>query len=520
MRWDGTALRAVPIPDTPTAVGVWGTSDDDVWVSSPIGQVARWDGRAWQRFALPTEATIRWIGGRGPNDVWAADDQSASFHWDGRRWTAVSAFAAAGDRSDRRAGAVRTGALFRLAAARDRSRLFAFASDGSVVARDEWGDWGGRGPSWRTILPVRPARIFPQAPALSFVPDDLWIAGRDDVWAIGSYSGEPVMMRWEGAAWNTADDADGRRAMAREDIVAVYTDGDDVWAASTRRLGNARGHQGQLRRRRGERWTSVTTLARFPTALFGLGASDIWAAGVAGAMWHWDGARWHDVPTGTDDDLLALWGSRPDDVWAGGIDGALLRWDGRGWRRWQVPAAPNIGARSQRAAADTNVRSLAGSAGDDVWAVSGTELLHFDGRSWSRVPAPAAVDAVWAAGRNDLWVATHESRAALDRTARTPVGAGEDGDAIAGIFRWDGLVWEQSKREHPMLWRGRLVGIRGRDSGEIWAWGTHGLFEHYDGRRWSTVSAHIGTRAVLDVALGTGGAVWLAGTDELCHRHR
>ncbi|MEI2746752.1 MAG: hypothetical protein V9G22_15695 [Ottowia sp.] len=78
-------------------------------------------------------------------------------------------------------------------------------------------------------------------------------------------------------------------------------------------------------------------------AIWGAGASDIWAVGEAGSAVHFDGSRWVEHDTGTKQALHALHGTGPDDVWAAG-EGILLHWDGQAWSsRWEDSSETFLG---------------------------------------------------------------------------------------------------------------------------------------------------------------------------------
>ncbi|HVX94409.1 MAG TPA: hypothetical protein VHK47_05815, partial [Polyangia bacterium] len=78
-------------------------------------------------------------------------------------------------------------------------------------------------------------------------------------------------------------------------------------------------------------------------AMWGSGPDDVWVVGGQlgldeATAFHWDGASWTPVPTGTNGVLTGVWGSGPSDVWAVGtefpaVEAMILHWDGAAWRR-------------------------------------------------------------------------------------------------------------------------------------------------------------------------------------------
>lgn len=57
----------------------------------------------------------------------------------------------------------------------------------------------------------------------------------------------------------------------------------------------------------------------------GVAEDDIYACGLNGALWHWDGTNWCRVDSGTDEHLYAMHAVASDEVWICGRNGTLLR---------------------------------------------------------------------------------------------------------------------------------------------------------------------------------------------------
>ena len=143
--------------------------------------------------------------------------------------------------------------------------------------------------------------------------------------------------------------------------------------------------------------------------------------------------------------IIALWASAPDDVWASGQ--SLLHFDGTSFK--QVTDAPIV------AAVD-----FWGFAPNDVYAVSGTDLAHWDGTAWTLVDFAGAIDpsslsAVWGSSASDLWL----------------------GDELNGrVFHWDGTTWSTGITQTVTVTD--LWGVPG-PGGAVYAGGIFGL------SRWS-----------------------------------
>jgi hypothetical protein len=147
--------------------------------------------------------------------------------------------------------------------------------------------------------------------------------------------------------------------------------------------------------------------------------------------------------------------------------------------------------------------SLAGSGLDDLWALTASAALHFDGKAWSVTMIGGFYGAtLWSAGRDDVWLAG---------------GYPSENPAVArpSIWHWDGRAWTVSARaEIPddIYW---MNGIWGSGPSDIWATGegSHGVLLHYDGARWT--EARLGDLDPTPLLYAIGGTgpddVWTSG---------
>lgn len=178
----------------------------------------------------------------------------------------------------------------------------------------------------------------------------------------------------------------------------------------------------------------------------------------------------------TAQDVTSLWGSAADDLWAAaGYD--VLHWDGKRWTRFPQPRNP--------------ITALWGSAKDDVWAAGDNGvLLHWEGTAWSPVLTTVSTQfrALWGSGRGDVWVA--------GGSTLYHIAAGQ-----ASFFTWNG--------DAKVLW--------GAGARDIWVGGEDGRLARYDGMAWSLVPFP-SARTVRAIWGDTRG-VWVA-TDTAAGLHR
>jgi len=138
------------------------------------------------------------------------------------------------------------------------------------------------------------------------------------------------------------------------------------------------------------------------------------------------------------------------------------------------------------------VADFLGFAPDDLYAVSGGALLHWDGAAWTVVDfggavSPTDLQAIWGTSRNDLWL----------------------GDSINGqVHRWNGTAWTTTITqtvEVTDLWGGSTAG----SGAEVFASGIFGM-SRWTGGGWTNAGD-----ASIDHAAGLWGFsasdVWAVG---------
>jgi hypothetical protein len=215
----------------------------------------------------------------------------------------------------------------------------------------------------------------------------------------------------------------------------------------------------------------------------------------------------------------------PTEVWAVGPDGEVGPGSHALTQRfhdgaWEAARAVDG---STGPGAINHLAGVAAIASDDVWAVGMTAEIyplsptdpgralveHWDGRSWSLVPAPSPssiesrLHAVSGVASDDVWAVGHRVEGTI---------------AIPMIQHWDGTEW--SIVPNPEVVEGGnggdLEDVIAFASDDVWAVGSQPsgvLIEHWDGSRWSVVDApDIGEHAYLTAIDGSSPTdVWTVG---------
>lgn len=268
-----------------------------------------------------------------------------------------------------------------------------------------------RGGSWDFVdtVTLRPQTVYPFAArggllyeVDALAPDDIWAVGQAAGFGDGGATSAPLAVHWDGSSWTEVDVP--RVANRHHELNGVVAIGsDDVWA-----VGDYRNVAGAFR----------------------------------GVTYHWDGTVWSHVYSPIEDvaqsGLYDVVATGPNDVWAiGGADSTgviLMHWDGEQWNVVQSP--PNSGG------------SLAAVGPNDLWASGWNGFWHWDGGTWSEVPAavPGATYVIRSGGMEivddcNLWCVGFwtladgitSSTLAEELGATTPIPGDVNGDGTVGV---------------------------------------------------------------------------------------
>jgi hypothetical protein len=498
-RFDGSTWTDLGAGSTQVFLGLWGSSDSDVYLITQTEGVWHYDGVALTVMAeQPPAAQQRAITGTGPDDVYLATALGV-YHYDGASWTLNDPLVA--------------NALFAL----DAQNIYAAEGTGGAIwhynGTDTWTQLdnpGYTGPL-RSIWGTSNTRLFAAGGTAVLSYDGAtWtqildrpageiiinITGNDEVLlATGN-----TISEYDGAEWVQQDFASGGVNAPQASIVKA--DGSMVVVGGgAAAFSGASAHSSEWAWGTDApvfSWTATASLAfgrndllfvgnqvtgtfpvfsvtgralhvkdgttvqvNFASGLNGLWSPDNGATAVAvgqqGSAHHFDGTDWTSNATPTGRVLNAVWGSSPDNIIAVGREGTIIRYTSSWALETEVPTTNDL-------------KGVIGFGPSDIFAVgTGGTILHFDGAQWALVDAGTTEDLndIWGTAANNLYVATQLGR----------------------ILHYDGSVWTaQALRPQP------IVEIKGTGPNNIYAVGGvlgSGLIWHFDGTRWGEIDSRI-----------------------------
>ncbi len=286
-------------------------------------------------------------------------------------------------------------------------------------------------------------------------------------------------------------------------------------------------------------------------AINGRSPSDIWVAGAAGAVAHYDGTSWKTSDVGTQESLRAVWPLDSGEVTFGLVEHIYARGFGAagdggvtpdGWslRAKSLPSGFNGGRFVTAAWGTPASEALWFAAGETLWRLRVTpssELEILPGAPPSACPVSpcrqirsihgASAGTIWAVG--DLGAVVRITNADGDAPIATQLHA-PTWTGLAGVWAASNTdVWAVGGTGTILRYTGdplrgdvvpdvptnaNLNAVWGTSSTDVWAVGNAGVVVHFDGTRWSRVKiAGLGDRRPdLGAVWSPGpGQVWIGG---------
>jgi hypothetical protein len=231
-------------------------------------------------------------------------------------------------------------------------------------------------------------------------------------------------------------------------------------------------------------------------------------------MLHWNGRTWSRVRVPDVERINYLSAAGPSSAWAVG-DCGLLGWNGRAWRLVSFPM-PAAALQPQPVdVVDVSPADawLLGATYDVKQNAGGGFVDHWNGRRWQRVTLPASLglggnfglDAIDARGPADVWIA-----------GTAVVGPSSSLRTKIILLHWNGRSWRRLPQPGSGLgWYNVVDAVRILSPGDAWVvgWDKLGpdqdqqrlpLALHWDGRRWTTTRMPAGRGELYSAARDDG----------------
>lgn len=306
-----------------------GLDGSSVWVVGDSGRMLLWDGAAWVAGSVTTSLKGP-LWGAAADDVYTTDEQHRMWHWDGVRWSPQATSLPM---------PATPGTLPSFYEYSPSLRFFYWSTGPSVIQIMAWDG---------ALLRMLPEQVTTSGPAAlmwASSPADLWVltTGLDlyrydgvawrlfatkaaafstlhtpsalfgssptDVWVIGLTPGaEGYAYRWDGTKWFLA-----AYPFAGNGVIPV-PGGLQWW--STTPNGTFTFWDGTTRISRGSMGVGAVVMRGGIART----ATDIWFAGSAGTLAHFDGTVIKREPSGSDQNLISISAMGPSVLWISGFN--------------------------------------------------------------------------------------------------------------------------------------------------------------------------------------------------------
>jgi hypothetical protein len=353
---------------------VWGSGPQEVYAirngngtsSSPGHKVWRYDGTTWSPLQdPPTSKRLSGLWGAAPGRVYVVGEGGTLLRHDkGKGWTSLVKLQ--GDSVTCLWGSSSTNV---------------FAGRGSDVLHRDAAGWS--------------PTSFPGNKEV----ESLWGSGPQSVYA----SSGGAIWHYKGGTWTKMTATiPGPKGSDRVFAKGLWGRSDSEIYAAVKSAGSKT--TPAIVRYDSAKWTELKELSCDVTALWGVGAKDLFAATTCSLL-RYDGQKWHEshlaVPaTGRID---SLWGDSPKQVYAAGSEnmgqqGLVLRYNGDAWAKMKIPKVSQLHA-------------VWGQSDNEIyaagWTASGSRatVLYYDGATWSEMHTAvgSGLKALWGDGASHVF---------------------------------------------------------------------------------------------------------------------
>lgn len=244
------------------------------------------------------------------------------------------------------------------------------------------------------------------------------------------------------------------------------------------------------------------------------------AGSLGSLMLSWHGTSWYRVKVPDLGRINYLSATGPADIWAS-ADCGLLHWNGRSWAQVTLPQhQSNLGTFPWPVAAyRPDDAWLAGTTYNSVTSQASGFVDHWNGRAWQKISLPAlsmdySLTGIAVTGPSSVWIA------GTDYTGDDVSPARPEGLIL---LHWNGRSWTRTPAPVTGMWTQRVTGLTAISPTNVWmtGWGKvapagnqtrHPLALHWDGHRWSNTLMPAGSGELYQIARA-GTQLWAVGDE-------
>ncbi|KPA09952.1 F-box associated region domain protein [Candidatus Magnetomorum sp. HK-1] len=379
-------------------------SDGSVVAVNDLGKLYHYLNNQWHLEPTTTKDDLHDIWGSDANNIYAVGYTGKIVHFDGSSWTPETSNT--------------TDELFGIwgSAAND---VFAVGRSGKIMHYD--------GSSWSQMTSNTTNYLY-----------DVDGNASNDVFACGN-SG--TILHYDGSTWSvqTSGTTTHLNQILCFSTNAVFAKGDNEILY----------YDGS--------W-SIYTAANTVQALWGNSATDVYAVGNSGKIYHFDGSSWSEMTSNTTQTLMDIWGRSATDIYAVGY-GIILNYDGISWS--EMPQNLN-----------QNFTHVTGT-NEEVFAASFYGIYKYNGIDWSET----SMDSFWEGFINSNYSPLEFEVLPDNRIV---------GISSGYFSQYSGNVWTSENtgisNSPNDMWSDGTV---------IYIVGSNGKLVYYDGSSWSDITTGV-----------------------------
>lgn len=445
---------------------IWGAAPNDIYAVSDGGVLTHFDGGVWSNVVhnVPTDADFYGIYGTSATDIYVVGGSPAQMrenspgvmlHFDGTAWTQVT-----------------------LPVNKMLNAVWVSGTTGVAVGVNGTILRLANG-TWTSVTSPTTKELFAVGGTSATA---VWIGGYPDTAQDGLY-------KYDGTSV-TPQAAPGSLLWTISAIHGVATG--EVFIA-----GNNAGGDGVAARLDGANWTEigVPECAAPIGDLWASSATDVYATSHPAfglrrshTLYHYDGASWTPVESPSAAGAYSVWGSGAGDVYVSSASG-LTHGDGRIMTVVPIERANgDVTCESFLPNCSSAALSLiAGRDTDDVYAIGGTTLCHYDGHNWSGSTLPSYT-------YRYAWVSPQGKAFVVGSTDSTTDPCGPNRTTVDAVHI-EGTVGSFTPVLQSPTGHSELLGVHGTSSSDVYAVGAKGtnactlepFVLHYNGVAWTEV---------------------------------